>query len=297
MSEKPVIFNAEQVGIGDIILLSWIAEDYKARGHPCLFYVRNGSKHEVLDMLGQQTTDSESGALCCGPNAGFYNYELRIDKGQNRRVEVWASQLPYKPGWKRPNITVSDAETESVNKWYDDACGGKPLVVLFPFTWYQSRRWPLENYVWLSDKLQAAGYYVCAMGTDSRHKIDLARFPYYFYGTSWNHVAAMIRKAAFCVGNDSGPAHLAGTLDAPFVAIMGPTKRVFEHMPSVYEYRVKKEVMGCVGCHFDYDAGYRAGCDTLCKALYRASPEDVFTLVDGSFRSALSLYTQTTNNA
>ena len=45
--------------------------------------------------------------------------------------------------------------------------------------------------------------------------------------TTLSEVAALIRRAAICVTNDSGPMHLAVALDRPVVSIFGPTDPIW----------------------------------------------------------------------
>jgi ADP-heptose:LPS heptosyltransferase len=76
------------------------------------------------------------------------------------------------------------------------------------------------------------------------------------------------------VGNDSGPAHLAGTLGTPTLALMGPTRAacVFGHIPEVTPLAVSLEP-ACAGCHFGRP--FRAACDQGCQALYALTPAAV----------------------
>src|SRR6185437_13393601 len=45
--------------------------------------------------------------------------------------------------------------------------------------------------------------------------------------TTLSELAALIRRAAICVTNDSGPMHLAVALDRPVVSIFGPTDPIW----------------------------------------------------------------------
>jgi ADP-heptose:LPS heptosyltransferase len=45
--------------------------------------------------------------------------------------------------------------------------------------------------------------------------------------TTLPELAALIGRAAICVGNDSGPMHLAVALDRPVVSVFGPTDPVW----------------------------------------------------------------------
>jgi heptosyltransferase-2 len=45
--------------------------------------------------------------------------------------------------------------------------------------------------------------------------------------TSLSELAALIRRAAICITNDSGPMHLAVALDRPVISIFGPTDPVW----------------------------------------------------------------------
>ena len=95
-------------------------------------------------------------------------------------------------------------------------------------------------------------------------------------GKSWNYIAAAIQSARLVIGNDSGPAHLSGTIGTPTIAIQGPTtERIFRHIPEVVSYR--KKALGCAGCHFLPEKEFRASCDSGCHELYRTFPEEVAT--------------------
>ena len=93
-------------------------------------------------------------------------------------------------------------------------------------------------------------------------------------GKSWNYIAAAMQSARLVIGNDSGPAHLSGTIGTPAIAIMGPTtERIYSYLPEVICYR--KKSLECAGCHCLLPLGYRASCEVGCIELYRTLPDEV----------------------
>jgi hypothetical protein len=92
-------------------------------------------------------------------------------------------------------------------------------------------------------------------------------------GQSWQWIAAAIQVAKLVIGNDSGPAHLAGTIGTPTIAVMGATtERIYAHVPEVMCYR--KKSLPCNGCHC-IRPPFRQTCEVGCLELYRTFPEEV----------------------
>ena len=97
--------------------------------------------------------------------------------------------------------------------------------------------------------------------------------PRYHYGESAGRLAALVRRAACVVGNDSFPAHLGAAVGTgPVLALLGPTKAsVFAHAPNV---TCLSGPWDCSGCHFA--APFRAACDQGCQSLEGLSVAAVF---------------------
>jgi len=147
---------------------------------------------------------------------------------------------------------------------------GEPLVLLFPQTAWVAREWPPSYWVDLSWKLKAAG--VPSLVLLSSRDDRFTNTPKYWWGTSVERLAATVERAALVVGNDSFPAHLAGTIGVPTLALMGPTRpTVFAHTLTVA--CLSSAAIECTGCHFG--APFRAACDQGCQSLFRLFPETV----------------------
>ena len=89
-------------------------------------------------------------------------------------------------------------------------------------------------------------------------------------GRPWAHVCEAMIRAKLCIGLDSGPAHVAGTLDVPFLCIVGPTMKGggFEYTPSVEFVASDVSDVPCVGCHWRGEYR-RSACEVGCEALQR----------------------------
>jgi len=165
---------------------------------------------------------------------------------------------------KRPRLEMNPMDREMGRRDSAD-------VLIFPFSYSPVRTWPKSYFVELGLLLKAAGLSVKAV----MEQRDYAFFmPFHcIVGQSWHYIAAAIQSARLVIGNDSGPAHLAGTIGTPTIAIQGATtERIYAHIPEVLSYR--KKALGCAGCHC-LPPDFRATCDSGCLELFRTFPEEI----------------------
>lgn len=224
---------------------------------------RSGHHDDLNALFGFKTIayDGED-AVQFGGGSKSYAYELSLEGPQPTRPILWQSHTPFKVQPARPRATISDGAAQ----WARDTKKGGKLVLLFPFANYSTRTWPLQKWLHLAWHLHNNGISTMAMHTSIE---GLERFPYYGYGYSLENMAAMMQEADLVIANDSGTAHLAGTLGVKTFAIMGPTNptTVFGYCAEVTPLRASPDVIPCVGCHFKAKKGYKAGCDVACDAL------------------------------
>jgi hypothetical protein len=249
-------------GLGDIAMLAWLAEGAEAAGAPIVFHrTRN---LDLIRLLGLRV-DLEPGGLCLDPV-----FATEVADGCRRpRLEYIREFLGITTPLARPRLRL-DAEDET---WAEQRAAelGAPLVLLFPQAVWKPREWPPNYWVDLAWKLQAAGNAVLVLlqGDDARFH----NTPNYQWGTPLARLAALIRRAALVIGNDSFPAHLAGTMGVPTLALLGPTlPTVFP--PSSGIECLASTAIDCTGCHFREP--FRAACDQGCMSLYRLFPDIVF---------------------
>lgn len=252
-------------GLGDIAMLAWLAEGCRRAGQPLRFHrTRNLELMALFDLA----VDPEPGGISL---AAAYRAEL-ADRGRLPRLDYIRRHLNVAAPEAPPPVRIPAADRE----WAGERVGelGGPLVLLFPQTAWVTREWPVSYWIDLAWQLRAVG--VPTVTLLSHQDDRFANTPLYWWGTSLERLAAMIERAALVVGNDSFPAHLAGSLQVPTLALMGPTRpTVFAHAPSVE--CLASIAIDCTGCHFGLP--FRAACDQGCHSLFRLFPEGVLNCI------------------
>jgi hypothetical protein len=248
-------------GVGDIVCFAWLGEGMIQAGEEVEFYATDW-REELFRMFQMPVTnDSRDGKLT---HAG---YETAVKTNSPMSYIQWmAHHLGVDTPPMRPRLELIPMDREMGRR--DSA-----EVLIFPYSYSPSRTWPPSYFVELGLILRNAGFGV---------KFVLEQRDYAFFmpfhcivGQSWNYIAGAIQAARLVIGNDSGPAHLSGTIGIPTVAIQGATtERIYAHLPDVICYR--KKSLSCAGCHC-LPPSYRASCEVGCLELYRTFPEDVAT--------------------
>jgi hypothetical protein len=251
-------------GLGDIVMLAWLAEGCRRTGKRVAAHrTRN---LDLMELFGLEA-DPGPGV----PLDRAYEREL-ADRCRRPRLDYIRDYLDIVEPPARPTARIADDD----RTWAADRLRelGGPPVLLFPQTAWVTREWPANYWVDLAWRLKSVG--VPSVVLMSQKDERFTNTPLYWWGTPIPRLAALIEQAALVVGNDSFPAHLAGALDVPTLALMGPTRpTVFAHAPAVE--CLSSDALDCSGCHFA--PPFRAACDQGCQSLYRLFPEVVYRRV------------------
>lgn len=273
--QRTIVVNADRHGYGDAMTTAWIAEGSR-HDSVRLTHWATGEKRRLLELFGQTIAESDDGAIA---TFDAYKVETEIERGSVPRVHSRGLQIGIDGEPDRPKLQrlSPEAVAWAEDLWNHASEGGKkPVVMMCPQTCYKSREWPASYWVDLGWGLAAAGFGVTFQlgGDDSRFHST----PRYHFGHSWEYKIAMMRRCNVVVGVDSAPVHVAGTINVPTIALMGPTKStVFSHLSSVECLHAPADRLDCVGCHFGHP--YRAACDQGCMSLMQLRVSDVAKVV------------------
>jgi heptosyltransferase-1 len=107
------------------------------------------------------------------------------------------------------------------------------IVIMAPSTIWETKHWGSDKFAKVAGHFLAKGFAVILIGSQRERvvceevatlapgAIDLAGL------TALSELAALIRRSAISITNDSGPMHLAVALGRPVVSIFGPTDPVW----------------------------------------------------------------------
>jgi ADP-heptose:LPS heptosyltransferase len=124
----------------------------------------------------------------------------------------------------------SPADNKKASLILEDA-RGKRVVILNPGSKSHLKKWDTRNFARLADRLTALGGVAVLIvgGPEDRITADelkkgLARPVVDLVGgTTIGVLRALMKNASLVITNDSGPLHIASSVDAPVIAIFGPS--------------------------------------------------------------------------
>lgn len=106
----------------------------------------------------------------------------------------------------------------------------KPIIGLNPGAGWPTKRWPVQNFALLGDKIirEGGGEVLLIWGPGEKERVEeikrrMEEKALLAPPTSIIQLAALLKKCFLLVSGDTGPLHLAATLSLPVVALYGPS--------------------------------------------------------------------------
>lgn len=150
---------------------------------------------------------------------------------------------------------------------------------------WQTKRWPLENFIHLTDSLAKDNIRTVLTGSDedlhlANRFVSISKAkPINFVGkTSLLELTALIKRCNMFITGDSAPMHIAAAMKTPFVALFGPTdpKR---HLPPAEDFVLIKKDLKCAPC-------YKRQCLNP-KCMNEITSEEVLSVIKEKLNSSL----------
>jgi len=179
---------------------------------------------------------------------------------------------------ERVPVAVSDENRAAISKYLgEQKIEARHFILMFPTSTWALKQWTVEGYAETASKISAATklplLIVQDLSGDETAKAivesssgDIRVTP--FFGIK--DLAVLCREAAFAIGCDTGPLHLAAAMGTPVVGIYGPTD------PAVFgpywkPHRVVQHDEKCARRCWKY----RRNEDEICECLKALKPEKV----------------------
>lgn len=136
------------------------------------------------------------------------------------------------PSSERLQFTPASRDCQAATQWLADRGLGSshPFVLIHPGTKWPPKRWHVERFRLLIERLQSHGLTVVLAGdANDRPLLEAAAGgitppPIMVAGDlQLGAVGALLQRACLFIGNDSGLMHMASAAGTPTVALFGPT--------------------------------------------------------------------------
>ena len=256
-------------GLGDVVIFAWVAEGLRGTGNELSFYAPGGWRADVLRLFGQEVTADPACAMTITrPFADDMEEGTALDYMEWIAEQICPGCTPI-----RPCADFIPFDRHFGRQMARD-------VLLFPQTTDQARQWPVAYWIDLANLLRMEGLNVALVLNEFEGRYQCSPVPV-IHGQSIERIAAAMQTSKLVIGNDSGPAHLAGTLGTPTIAIQGSTtERIFSYLPEVTSLRDLD--LPCSGCHGAREQ-WRPACGNGCQALFRLFPDQVARFVMAEF--------------
>jgi len=274
------IIDLHGKGIGDVVVACWLIHGARQAGK--MLRINPRGRKDVCRLFSlepEEITDRESVNWAKTDGLGHRREYAAVENGQPlSRFRSWAEALgmedlaPVRPPYREMPEDGDWAAAE----WERFGTPKQMRIAIFPETAWLIRQWPKAYFMDLATALKARDTAVVMVG---RHKKAVADMGSRWYaGFSIGQTAALIKRADLVIGNDSGPAHIAGAIGTQTRVLGGPTDidLVFAHDPNIRCLGIAPDTLTCHPCHYSPQRGYREACKVGgCRALMLLTPETV----------------------
>lgn len=168
-----------------------------------------------------------------------------------------ARDLDVAPDGRPAELFTSPAAEARAEAWLARAGldGDQPLVVLAPGSAHASKRWPVRHWRRLAAELARRGFRIALIGGTADRVVaaEIATSAGRRAASAAGELdlqasGALLRRASATVSGDTGPMHLATSVNTSVVALFGPTVEQFGFFPYRAEAVVLERDLACRPC-------------------------------------------------
>ncbi len=177
------------------------------------------------------------------PPTAYQISDLFFLQGIRNREPVWKNYLRI----LKETLCISSCK-DWMSRWRRlfPRKAGK-IIAIFPGSGHRLKNWPMDRFEDIASRLEKAGEKpVFILGPVEKEKklVPQGRWTL-FYPSSFTELMEILKETKICIGNDSGPLHLAGFMGIPSLSIFGPTDPL---RWSPLEARVVRSTLCCAPC-------------------------------------------------
>jgi lipopolysaccharide heptosyltransferase II len=163
-----------------------------------------------------------------------------------------ARRLDVRPDGGPPEFFLGGAARERVARWLAErGLVDAPLAALAPGAAHATKRWPIDHWQALAERLRRAGYRIVVLGgpDDRGAARQLGPLGESAAGEfTLQETGACLAQAKVLISGDSGVMHMATGVGTPVVALFGPTVEAFGFFPYGGPAKVLEQHLSCRPC-------------------------------------------------
>jgi heptosyltransferase-2 len=163
-----------------------------------------------------------------------------------------ARALDVAPDGGPPEFFLAPAARAHMKYWLAEiGLDQKPFAVIAPGAAHATKRWPIEHWEALTERLRQLGYGVVAVGGPGDRALVSAlgsRVINVAGEFTLQETGACLARAAVLVSGDTGVMHMATGVGTPVVALFGPTVEPFGFFPYTRRAAVLERDIDCRPC-------------------------------------------------
>ncbi|MGH7613212.1 MAG: glycosyltransferase family 9 protein [Gemmatimonadales bacterium] len=163
-----------------------------------------------------------------------------------------AMGLDVRPDGRPPEFVLGAAARARVARWTAErGLDGRPLAVLAPGAAHFTKRWPVDRWIALAERLRARGYGIALAGGPDDRALTEPLAPYAASAVGdfgLQDTGALLARARIAISGDSGVMHMATGVGTPVVALFGPTVEQFGFFPYSPKAIVLQRDLDCRPC-------------------------------------------------
>jgi predicted lipopolysaccharide heptosyltransferase III len=265
LTERPSLPVVERQPVVDGVI---VFDRGRQSGVELILRVRRGRYDLVIDLFGNPRTALLTRLSGARHRVGFpfrgrrYAYTIAVPpRGgsvHNTQFNLDALERLGVPIVDRSvRFPLADAERQAAERMVAGAGqGAGPLIALNAGGGWYTKRWPLEKFAELGDRLVAAygARIVLPWGPGQLPEVEAVRGAMHHDAlippaTTLGELGALLQRMAMVITNDSGPMHIAAAVGTPVLAIFGPTNPALQGPYGSGHAVVRNESVPCLGCN------------------------------------------------
>ena len=221
--------------------------------------VRSRRYDAVIDLFGNPRTALVTRLSGAPHRIGFpfrgrrYAYTIHVNPRGGDVLRKFGIPIVS----QQPLFPIDEQSEEFARQWIvSENLAGRELIGINPSGGWTTKRWPLDSFAQLVDEIgRDPGVSVIVFWgpgefediTTIRNKTSVP--VHCIPKTSLKEMGALLKHCSYLISNDSGPMHIAVSLDVPTLGIYGPTNPILQGPYGPRNAWVRHEALDCLACN------------------------------------------------